>query len=392
MAGQDSFTDPPGQNEDMFEQLLNVMPPVQGDLDRRYGYKAWNTAVTHGASTIAKAYPMGFWNGDPAVTRNIVSADSTSLMAFLEDGTTPTTIAAYAGTPRTINSRGWLYIADSFVNQAWNGITENILRKWGIDINPVIGPNVAGNGANRGGTHVPWTNPNNVTSPVAYATVSLTGSSNLSQQIAATTFGFAVAAGAIISGIVVTMDVIVSDPTFKAGFNLLMQKAGAPVGLSKFPVSTTTSATTITFGSSVDLWGTSWLPADINAANFGVIIGAQTNTATGTTNFSLRNVRLTIYTKASPITIGAFAGTGVTLVSGRTYFTTYYNSLVGDFSDLSLPSASTGPVNNQSIPLSTIPVSSDPQVDRKKVLATADGGDQTTLYELTDLPDRKSVV
>src|SRR5882757_5022333 len=70
-AGQDSFADPPSQSEDMFESLLNVMPPMQGDLDRRWGYQLFNVGV--GAPwTTTQPTPFVLWNDDPFTQRRLI--------------------------------------------------------------------------------------------------------------------------------------------------------------------------------------------------------------------------------------------------------------------------------------------------------------------------------
>lgn len=85
-------------------------------------------------------------------------------------------------------------------------------------------------------------------------------------------------------------------------------------------------------------------------------------------------------------TVGAPIGSGsITLTTGRKYGIVYYNATTQSYSDVSPLSASTGPLTNQNIPLSSIPVSSDPQVTNKLVVATADGGDPTTLYQLATI-------
>jgi hypothetical protein len=82
------------------------------------------------------------------------------------------------------------------------------------------------------------------------------------------------------------------------------------------------------------------------------------------------------------ISVGSPTAGAITLESGRAYFAVFYNSTTGHHSDLSPVSASTGALNAQEVPLSNIPVSSDPQVTNVRILATADGGDQTVLYGL----------
>lgn len=78
----------------------------------------------------------------------------------------------------------------------------------------------------------------------------------------------------------------------------------------------------------------------------------------------------------------------INLVKGRNYFLVFANSVSGNFSNLSPVSVSTGAVTNGQIFLGSLAVSSDPQVDMKVILATADGGDQTTLYFVAELPNQ----
>lgn len=86
--------------------------------------------------------------------------------------------------------------------------------------------------------------------------------------------------------------------------------------------------------------------------------------------------------------VGAPIGGGsITLASGRNYFLVFENPTTGHFSDLSPVSASTGPLTAKNIPLSNLEISVDSQVTQKRILATLDGGDQTTLYELGVVPN-----
>lgn len=58
-------------------------------------------------------------------------------------------------------------------------------------------------------------------------------------------------------------------------------KAGSPVGSNKASsTGWSTSKTTVGYGSSSDLWGTTWTPADLNASNFGVRFAGK-NVVTG---------------------------------------------------------------------------------------------------------------
>lgn len=84
---------------------------------------------------------------------------------------------------------------------------------------------------------------------------------------------------------------------------------------------------------------------------------------------------------ASPTNAPTFTnGAGsVTLAVGRTYFYVYRNSATGHISGLSPVSASTGIQTSQQFTV-TVVASGDSQVDKIDLLATADGGAQTTLY------------
>lgn len=94
-----------------------------------------------------------------------------------------------------------------------------------------------------------------------------------------------------------------------------------------------------------------------------------------------------MYQKVYDIYIeGTATGSGpLTLDSGRQYYLAFENSITQNYSDVSLVSTSTGALFGAAIPLSNLEVSSDPQVDKKVILATADGGDPSILYLLTEL-------
>lgn len=50
-CGTDNYTAPPAQNPDMFELLLNVLPPQTGVLRRRWGYRAFAPTLDSGGVT-----------------------------------------------------------------------------------------------------------------------------------------------------------------------------------------------------------------------------------------------------------------------------------------------------------------------------------------------------
>lgn len=217
-AGVDSYTKPPAQDEDMFEKLTNIQPPLPGVLQRRWGYNKFSTV----AFTASRMFS---YQNDSTGNRYLVGTSPTATTALTEAG------ASYAASlytpgvnaiaPIMINSRSYGYFVDGVESKKWNGAAASGVFNWGI------------------------------TAPV------------------------------------------------------------------------------------------------------------------------------------TAISVGAPAAGSVTLTSGRNYYLVFFNSASGHYSDLSPVSASTGPITNQNIPLSSLAISADPQVDQKAVLATSDGGDQTKLYLLT---------
>ena len=86
------------------------------------------------------------------------------------------------------------------------------------------------------------------------------------------------------------------------------------------------------------------------------------------------------------------ASGAVTLKIGRRYYVVFINFTSQTMSDLSPESAITGPLTGGQIFLSSIPVSADPQVDQKIILATGDGGDPTILYFLAQITNATTTV
>jgi hypothetical protein len=89
-----------------------------------------------------------------------------------------------------------------------------------------------------------------------------------------------------------------------------------------------------------------------------------------------------IIAPATAPTTSASGSGNVTLVIGRQYFYIYKNSTTGHTSDLSPVSLTTGPLTATQVTISGLVASGDPQVTDIIILATADGNDQTTLYNI----------
>ncbi|MFT3911095.1 MAG: hypothetical protein QM737_16870 [Ferruginibacter sp.] len=140
------------------------------------------------------------------------------------------------------------------------------------------GPNLAGAGANNG-TGTAWSNPGNIlTDNNSYATVSGTGTA-FSQALQATGFGFtnvSIPSNATIKGIQVSIG------RFRSGGfsgeiqdnSVRLLKAGTATGNNNGATSTNwpASEAVANYGSTTDLWGTTWSVAQVTASNFGVAL------------------------------------------------------------------------------------------------------------------------
>ena len=87
--------------------------------------------------------------------------------------------------------------------------------------------------------------------------------------------------------------------------NVQLLKAGAPVGSNKAVTGTNWgfSNSTVNYGSTADLWGTTWTAADVNASNFGVRFAAK-NVAAASATASLDYVSITVQYKPDTNGIG----------------------------------------------------------------------------------------
>lgn len=233
------------------------------------------------------------------------------------------------------------------------------------------------------GATASWTNPNNILANdgnVATA-VATTGVSSI---LEASNFGFSTSQP--ISGILV--EIKCQTSAGNPNLNVVLFKNGNQYGSIKTNVISNTSLNFIPFGGSIDLWGGAFTNADVNASNFGVGFYVQTNTGSATVGVDY--VRITIYSGLNAITLGSPSSGVITLLNGRVYTFAFQNSLTGHTSDLGPFTVSTGALSNNDQPLSNIPVSLDTQVDTKVLLATADGGDETTLYLVATIPNSQT--
>lgn len=151
-------------------------------------------------------------------------------------------------------------------------------------------PGAATNSALGGGT-VEWINPENAKVNTGggsgLATLPILSGEKLSKALLSSNNGFAIPAEATIVGIECQANIwlavgegIGNGPGWgvvqlvKAGA-LAGENKGLPGSVHSWP----SSNFTYTWGSSTDMWGTTWTPAQINAANFGLALVAKHFTA-----------------------------------------------------------------------------------------------------------------
>jgi hypothetical protein len=129
---------------------------------------------------------------------------------------------------------------------------------------------------------IAWSNSGYITtvgSPYATA-VDVPSQGGITRYLQGTNYSFSIPSGSTINGIMVTINKNSSgsQSPFLRDNVVKLIKGGAIVGNNKAVTGvdwTTGSLATTTYGSSTDLWGvTTWTPADINNANFGVALSA----------------------------------------------------------------------------------------------------------------------
>jgi MSHA biogenesis protein MshQ len=146
-----------------------------------------------------------------------------------------------------------------------------------VTASPTTCTSVAGIGT------VAWTNPGRaVASDASYATASVDGTTTRFLQC--TGYGFAIPASATINGITVNVTRR-SNSTANGGSDdaaMRLVKAGV-IGATDASTATvyTTADVIEAHGGATYLWGTTWTPADINAANFGAAFAATKASASG---------------------------------------------------------------------------------------------------------------
>lgn len=118
-----------------------------------------------------------------------------------------------------------------------------------------------------GGGTVLWVNDANIKASDGVFATCVPGAA-VTDDLRGGTFGFTIAGTDTINGIM--LEVSAKDATNGvASFNTVVLEGGGSASANRATATTlTTTNTVFTFGSAADLWGTTWTPAQINAAGF----------------------------------------------------------------------------------------------------------------------------
>ncbi len=106
--------------------------------------------------------------------------------------------------------------------------------------------------------------------------------------------------------------------------DVYLLKAGSPVGSNHASTAAwSTSDATESYGSSSDLWGTTWTPAQINASNFGVRLNVRNTSATASNTAYVDYIEITV--RYSPDTTTGIGSSGANITRADIGGTCTYN-------------------------------------------------------------------
>jgi Secretion system C-terminal sorting domain len=142
-----------------------------------------------------------------------------------------------------------------------------------------------------------WANPNRCTiTDDLWARVNLSAGET-SKYLEVSDYGWVIPVGATILGIQVKIEG--HQENFAANFadaSIVLMQAGSPVSTDRAGTGYYDDKDyTNTYGSSTDLWGTTWTPADIMDPGFGVLYSVTRLSGTGTYYMYVDYVELTVY-------------------------------------------------------------------------------------------------
>jgi len=188
------------------------------------------------------------------------------------------------------------------------------------------GATYAGTGANITGVgNYSWSNPGRISADDnSFASVDVR-SGRTTNYLRGTNFGFSIPAGATINGIVVSIGRYSEGGTGDriTDYIVRLVKGGTITGNNKANagVNWPTNEAVATYGSSTDLWNETWLPSDINASNFGVVLSVGNTNSWNYRMAYVDYIRITVtYTTLPELTSWYTVPSGGTVVHSGSPF------------------------------------------------------------------------
>jgi hypothetical protein len=147
------------------------------------------------------------------------------------------------------------------------------------------------------GTSINWANPNRVTLSDDLHGDAKLDVGDVSKYLQVSDYGYVIPPGATIDGIEVRIECHQED--FTANFadaSIVLTKAGVPVGADRAGTGYYDDKDYVnTYGSSTDLWGTTWTAADLMDPGFGVLYAVTRLGGAGTFYMYVDYVEVTVY-------------------------------------------------------------------------------------------------
>ncbi|PIR83472.1 hypothetical protein COU19_00005, partial [Candidatus Kaiserbacteria bacterium CG10_big_fil_rev_8_21_14_0_10_56_12] len=255
-------------------------------------YLATSSASTYATSTLAA---LTFHNSGK------VGIGTTSPMARLTVAPLatgyPFVVASSTGVSFAINNQGYIGIGNS--TPTANIQITDVYGSPSIRYQATDSLQVLDTGVQNGNTFgtdtsvgtVTWNNPSKAQySDDSYATDG--GLAGTTYYLTAKNFGFAIPAGATISGVQVDVEMKTIGATNAVDNSVKLIKGGAISGTDKATGAYLATVDTYrTYGGSGDLWGNTLTPADVNASTFGVGVSL---TRGGSLTY-IDHIRMTVY-------------------------------------------------------------------------------------------------
>lgn len=153
------------------------------------------------------------------------------------------------------------------------------------------------------GTGAGWTSSANIGASDNYRASASIAAGSQSANLDATSFGFSIPADATITGIRVSLERGASASDYIGDVDAYLLKGGSTAGITDHATCCDWGASDSirTYGSSSDLWGTTWTPADVNASNFGFRLKVD-NDSSSTRTAYVDHVQITVYYAPAPQT------------------------------------------------------------------------------------------